>query len=284
MSKLLITKDYERFVFDALSLNETDFVNYYLNIFAEHFKYNSDIFEQLETVINKYIDWYKSKVYGGLISVTWLDGTQKVMDKNQRWLKNEKSGEIEMLDLDKTPISLRDFNINRQIDKSFFDKQIKIILDIDAEFKKIEAEFKKIKTSASKITGTKELLSFKSGLSDKKLEKLHTKLISAGYIASEPDIKAFCSVFSSEPLNSIVPVKWIKKATRNKQTSKKALTELLYLLNIPKSEVEDKTKLRHCFTDGDNKPLIFTGSNFYNNKDNKNSEFYSEIQTIVKSL
>jgi hypothetical protein len=136
MSKLLITKDYERFVFDALSLNETDFVNYYLNIIAEQFKLNTDIFEQLETVINNYIDWYKSIVYGRLISVTWYDGTEKVMYENQTWSKNEKSGEIEMLDLDKTQISLIDFKINRQIDKSFFDKQIKIIHDIEAELKK----------------------------------------------------------------------------------------------------------------------------------------------------
>lgn len=135
MSKFLITKDYERFVFDALSLNETDFVNYYLNIFAEHFKYNSDIFEQLETVINKYIDWYKSIVYGRLISVTWHDGTEKVMYENQTWSEN-KSGEIIMHDLDKTQIPLRDFKINRHIDKSFFDKQIKIIHDIEAELKK----------------------------------------------------------------------------------------------------------------------------------------------------
>jgi|GEM_PF-2609958 len=135
MSKFLITKDYERFVFDALSLNETDFVNYYLNIFAEHFKYNSDIFEQLETVINRYIDWYKSIVYGRLISVTWYDGTEKIMYENQTWSKNE-SGEIKMHDLDKTQISLIDFKINRQIDKSFFDKQIKIIHDIEAELKK----------------------------------------------------------------------------------------------------------------------------------------------------
>jgi hypothetical protein len=128
------------------------------------------------------------------------------------------------------------------------------------------------------------LQSFKSGLSDKKLEKLHTKLISGGYIATETDFKAFCRVFSAEPINNIVPVKWIKKASKNKLTLKKALIELLYLLNIPKSEVEDKTRLRYCFADGDNQPLIFTGSNYYNNKGIKNSEFYSEIQTIVKSL
>jgi hypothetical protein len=283
MSKLLITKDYERFVFDALSLNETDFVNYYLNIFAEHFKYNSDIFEQLETVINRYIDWYKSIVYGRLISVTWYDGTEKIMYENQTWSKNE-SGEIKMHDLDKTQISLRDFNINRHIDKSFFDKQIKIIHDIEAENKKIVAEYKKVKTSASISTGTKELLSFKSGLSDKKFEKLHTKLVSAGYIASETDFNVFCRVFSGEPINNIMPVQWIKKATRNKQPAKKALIELLILLDVPKSEYEDKKRLELCFIDSSNKPLIFTGSNFYNNKDNKNSEFYSEIQTIVKSL
>jgi hypothetical protein len=129
------------------------------------------------------------------------------------------------------------------------------------------------------------LQSFKSGLSDKKLEKLHTKLISAGYIATETDLEAFTKVFSAEPINNIiVPVKWIKKASKNKLTLKKALIELLCLLNIPKSEVEDKTRLRYCFADGDNQPLIFTGSNYYNNKGIKNSEFYSEIQTIVKSL
>lgn len=128
------------------------------------------------------------------------------------------------------------------------------------------------------------LQSFKSGLSDKKLEKLHTKLISGGYIATETDLEAFTRVFSAEPINNIIPVKWLKKATRNKQPAKKSLIELLILLNVPKSEYEDKTILKMCFTDGSNKPLIFTGSNFYNNKDIKTSEFYSEIQTIVKSL
>lgn len=164
-------------------------------------------------------------------------------------------------------------------------------LSKDFDFVKINEH---IKNKIDEINNLKtciyneKLLSFKSGLSDKKLKKLHTKLISGGYIASETDsetdFKAFCRVFSAEPINNIIPVKWSKKATRNKLISKKALTELLYLLNIPKSEVEDKTRLRHCFTDGDNKPLIFTGSNFYNNKDNKNSEFFTEIQTIVESL
>ncbi|HOY32618.1 MAG TPA: hypothetical protein PKW80_12140 [Bacteroidales bacterium] len=135
MSKLLITKDYERFVFEALSLNESDFVNYYLNIIIEHYKLNSEIFEQLETVINKYIEWYKNIVYGKLINVTWPDGKSEVIYENQTYGHDEQGNKIP-LDLDKTEIPLIDFKINRHINKSFFDKQIKVIHDIETEIKK----------------------------------------------------------------------------------------------------------------------------------------------------
>lgn len=160
-----------------------------------------------------------------------------------------------------------------------------INLELDKHRPYINDYINTIQKEIDKLNNVKneESLSFNCNLSDEQLKQLYSEL-HGKYIASDTSLDRFTAIFRARPINTIVPVKWIKKATRNKTTCKKALLELLHLINIPNSEIEDKEKLKLCFADGDNKPLNYTGSNFYNNKDNKNSEFFLELQGIVKSL
>lgn len=115
MGKRLLQKDYDRIVFETFSIPETDFYNYYSNIIEENLGANEGIFQKLLSAVNRWIAWYKKQhsddyKYDGR---TW-DGDE-----------NEKET---LIDPDTIEISLyRSFNINRHIDKSFFDEQIKII-------------------------------------------------------------------------------------------------------------------------------------------------------------
>lgn len=134
---------------------------------------------------------------------------------------------------------------------------------------------------------TPKQTSFIAAIEPDKIPDLLQRLIDGKYIAPETTFEQLQAVFSGLPLlGNLKPIKWIKRPKKNKNTTaKKALSDLLLLIGIPKEQAQDIDKLKVCFTGFDGKPLIFTQSNFHNSKDNnKYSEYYPELKTIIESL
>ncbi len=127
MGKRLLNQDYKDIVFEALKMSEYDFYNYYLNIVEDNYKYNKDIIERLRLAVDNKISWYKSKVYGGTVKVQMKDGTIEYLDRNQTFF-SDKSGNRIKENLEETFISLLpEFNIIGQVNRAFFDRQLKIL-------------------------------------------------------------------------------------------------------------------------------------------------------------
>jgi hypothetical protein len=143
MAKRLLTKDFENIVFETFSMPETDFYNYYLNTVEEHHSQNPNITAQIFEVLKNWVQWHKSKVYSGtIIEVESEDGTTQNIDLNQSWYIDEY-GKTIYSNLDETAVSLLpEFGINRQVNRAFFDNQIKILETIQSSIElkqKIEA-------------------------------------------------------------------------------------------------------------------------------------------------
>jgi hypothetical protein len=125
---------------------------------------------------------------------------------------------------------------------------------------------------------------FQTGFSIDKnlnLRNIFDQLSSGGFI--QCDYSNFQAAFSPSPLPvTFVRVRWIKQNLRGKNTAKKALIDMLRLMGVPADQITDKKRLEACFADADGQPLIFTGSNFYNNNDYRHhSEYYPELQKII---
>lgn len=133
MAKRLLTKDFENIVSETLSMPENDFYNYYLNIVEEHHSQNPEIIEGLKVVLSNWVVWYCSKVYSGVyVTVEHEDGTTETVDKNQVW-EVDDYGNRTKVDLSITCVPLLpEFNINRQVNRAFFDNQIKILETIQS--------------------------------------------------------------------------------------------------------------------------------------------------------
>lgn len=130
MNKRLLTEDYKSIVKKTLEMPESNFYNYYLNIVEENFRYNPDIIDQINLIINNWILWYKSKVYGGKVRIKFEDGTTKHVDRNQVW-ESDEDGKRIPLDIEKTQYPLLiDFGIRRSVDRAFFDNQKNIVKTI----------------------------------------------------------------------------------------------------------------------------------------------------------
>jgi hypothetical protein len=114
---------------------------------------------------------------------------------------------------------------------------------------------------------------------DLNLLKIFDELSASGYI--ESDFNSFSAIFSPLPV-PIVRVRWVKKNQKNRATAKKALIDMLRLMGVPADQIENPKKLAACFADDDGQPLIFTGSNYYNNNDyRQHSEYYPELHKII---
>lgn len=125
MSKKLITKDYTSFVFEAFKLPQEDFYHYYLDIVETNLKYNPDIVEKLVKAVDLWIDWYNSQIYGQIIEREMPDGSIEFIDSKQTFSINE-NGEVVKNDLKKVNIPLLpEFGINRHVNRSFFDEQLR---------------------------------------------------------------------------------------------------------------------------------------------------------------
>lgn len=143
MAKRLLTKDFENVVFETFSMPENDISNYYLNTVEEHHSQNPNIIDRLKQELNNWIGWHKSKVYSGtIIEVESEDGTTQNIDLKQSWYIDE-NGQRVYSNLDETAVSLLpEFGINRQVNRAFFDNQIKILETIQSSIElkqKIEA-------------------------------------------------------------------------------------------------------------------------------------------------
>jgi hypothetical protein len=122
--------------------------------------------------------------------------------------------------------------------------------------------------------------------SDEQLKKIYDGLIKQdhGFIDAKTDFKDFTAIFAGDVItDNLLPIKWIKQG-KNKFINKFALIDLLTLMKIPKSEIEDKDKIKTCFSDDKGNPMIFSGGNLHGNKHNEHSECYPELDALIKSL
>ena len=113
MKRRLLTKDYQRIVLESFIMPSDDWHKYYLNLIETNYQYNTDIIEQIETILNQWIEFYESKVYGELVP-----------------FKNE-NGNKTPINMDNTfyPFQIKIEGVihDKSMNRYFFDEQIKII-------------------------------------------------------------------------------------------------------------------------------------------------------------
>lgn len=110
MGKRLLSKDYDMIVQETFSIPDNDFIKYYLNIVEENISDNPDIFIQLKNSIQRKLNWYLNK-----------------LPRYQVWEIDDSTGEKIPVNQEGQPFSLKPFGIDRFINRSFFDQQIKIV-------------------------------------------------------------------------------------------------------------------------------------------------------------
>ena len=141
MNKRLLTKDYQNIVFETLTMPKKDYTNYYLNIVEQNHQYNPEIIKNIKDVINNWIEWYKSKVYGGTVAVLMNDGTTEYLDRNQDFTI-DKNGKRVLIDIESILIQLP--NIDRKVNRAFFNFQLEILnlikgnIDIENKIESLE--------------------------------------------------------------------------------------------------------------------------------------------------
>jgi hypothetical protein len=106
MAKRLLEKDYDNIALEAFNLPDNDQFKYYLNELENHYQYNKDFIIELEKSISRYKNLFFSFVV-----------------KNNLFC-NEQGHKIVS---DTNNVYVRLPNINRPINRLFFDEQLKII-------------------------------------------------------------------------------------------------------------------------------------------------------------
>ncbi len=305
MAKRLLSKDYNKFVFDTFSMPEKDYFNYYSNIVDENYKYNPDIIEKLKFAINGWIEWYKTKI-----------------DYRPVW-EVDKNGNKTKLDPTKTRIPLYvEFGIQRHVDKSFFDEQLKIIkliggninlknriLELESkyppelrklikdipfpdgfEYSELKQRFEIIselpdifKTEYKKVIEAKKnemlknsvkanLRGFKSDLESQQVEALFEQL-KGSYIDKNTNLEHFKAIFKDEPLPNNCKIIWLSTNVLLAYIVKKLFHNDNYL-NV-------WTKAEGIFTNKENKPILNL------RKSESNSPFpkrHEKIDFIIKNM
>jgi hypothetical protein len=145
--------------------------------------------------------------------------------------------------------------------------------DLFIEFFEIQQAYQ----AGNTITG------FSIGIDRSKLPTIFDDLKGCGYIAKISDYRNFEAILTPLPLPIVTRVRWVKKNKRNRDTAKKALTDMLKLMGVPADQITDKKRLKACFAGDDGQPLTYTSSNFYNSKEyfRHHSEYYPELQKII---
>lgn len=130
MKKRLLTKDYERIVLESFIIPQSDWYKYYLNLIESNYQYNTDIAEQIEQVLNKWIEFYKSKVYGGLVPIENENGKIEYVDINQIFEVDE-NGKKTAINLEETlfpfQLELEGVIHTKSMNRRYFEKQIETI-------------------------------------------------------------------------------------------------------------------------------------------------------------
>jgi hypothetical protein len=284
MGKRLLTKDYDGFVKETFALSESDFFNHYSNIIDEHLQDNPELFQELEKTINLLFEWYKSKVHGKPIWVKFNDGYEPKeagIYSNQHWYI--KDGKRIFNDLLKNELDLYSyFGINRKIKGEFFEYQLEVLTRLrfkkenEDRYNQFKADFKDL-LEPGKVS---DINGFKSNLTTSEANKLYSLLLNK-YIHKDTNKNHFAAIFKDEPQPlGFEPVIWIKKTKRGKTISYKALLDLLELAGV--NEI-DLAKMNKLFAKEKNVSIGIKSANVYNNKSNKNSEFYPELKTFFST-
>jgi len=132
MGKYLDSIDYNKIVFNTFQLPESDFYKYYSNKVEDHVSDNPDLFDELLRAIERRIDWYRDQHSSDYSIDDWgrdKDGNVK-LDKNGNMTKVTRILDFDEADQVYIPLSfaLPGYGLNRSINKSFFDEQIRIVL------------------------------------------------------------------------------------------------------------------------------------------------------------
>jgi hypothetical protein len=116
MGKKLLSKDYDRFVFETFELRGIDFYKHYYNVVKDNISDNSDVFQELISAVNRWIEWYKDRVNRGALLV----------DENGRIMKDKYTTFIPLFP---------EYGIFRSVDLAFFENHLRIIEDIERQEK-----------------------------------------------------------------------------------------------------------------------------------------------------
>ncbi|WP_339715303.1 hypothetical protein [Cyclobacterium amurskyense] len=130
MKRRLLTKDYQRIVLESFIMPSDDWHKYYLNLIETNYQYNTDIIEQIETILNQWIEFYESKVYGELVPFKNENGKIEYVGINQIFGVDE-NGNKTPINMDNTfyPFQIKIEGVihDKSMNRYFFDEQIKII-------------------------------------------------------------------------------------------------------------------------------------------------------------
>ena len=296
MGKRLLTKEYNKIVFETFKMPQRDYLDYYSNIIDENYKNNPNIIQNLELAVNRCIEWYKSKI-----------------DYSPDF-EADKNGNKKRINPEETYIPLfPKFDTERNVNKAFFDDQIKIIhiigsiinsknkvLELENELpeplreilekipfpdgfdyedikrrfeiikkapeiyitklKKLHKELKAKKDELEETSKQPDLTGFKSSLEDKQIETLFDQLKS-NYIDKNTNPDHFKAIFKDETLPEI-EIKWIDKSKTRHEPNKQTIFEFFYLLK------------EHKYLKQDNFDTTATNPN----------NFYRKLETIFPDI
>ena len=118
MGKKLLSSDYDKIIGKTFKMPESDYPNYYSNIVDEYYGDNPDIIESLRTIIREKITWYETRV--------------RIMGVDQE--------DFSQLDFELTKVPLL-HGYDRDVDRSYFDNQLKILDDLQQNIDKQKSPF-----------------------------------------------------------------------------------------------------------------------------------------------
>lgn len=126
-----------------------------------------------------------------------------------------------------------------------------------------------------------------TNLTDKQREALLSILIKEACVSPDTDKESFIWAFggNKEP-KRYIPIKWIVKTsiTKNFYTNKKALLDLLNLLNVVFNQIRDIKLLKSLFAFEDGKPLQYSSKNYIDAGSDFISEYHQKLKSIVQNI
>jgi hypothetical protein len=157
MGKYLDSIDYNKIVFNTFQLPESDFLKYYSNVVEDHLADNNDLFDELLAAIDRRINWYRDQH-----KPDYSFDSQGVDKKGNKIIITNILDDWDEADEVYIPLFIH-YGINRSINKSFFDEQIRIVqvLSIQHNIRNTVTKLREKSTKGRKVKTFEGLFSQK---------------------------------------------------------------------------------------------------------------------------